>query len=270
MLFRSELISDPAFPKPYPLRSFAVRTPFRRLTQPYFLVMPSDNPEIQGISSFMPGIDLFLGQDFFMNRSWTFDYARQEIWVNTPLTKSEPAGDHTQTLGFKKNSRGDKLFGHPSMTIEVDGETIPVLFDTGATICLSEEGKLLLGTDQMTIGGSFIANSIMKRWRERHPDWKYYPGADVYSETGDLIEVPSLKIGGHDVGPALFAAARPVMEKSPAPMIAPIPSDVRLKAPRVLLRLCSVSWASSVMADRGFFAKCLFGIRGEVCVQRNV
>lgn len=201
----SDLISDTNLPKPYPLRLVALRTPFRRVIEPYFLVLPSEDPELQMISSFMPDFDVFLAQDFFMNRSWTLDYPQQEIWLNTPLLASEVSQDNVQKLGFKKNARGDKLFGHPSLTLEVDGEKIDVLFDTGATICLTEEGQRQLKTDKKTLGGSFIAASVFQRWREKHPEWKYCEGADVY---GDLIEVPRLKIGGHEVGPAWFAERR--------------------------------------------------------------
>lgn len=201
----SDLISDPGLPKPYPLRALPLRRPLQRVTQPYFLVLPSDDPEIQMISSFMPDLDVFLAQDFFMNRSWTFDYLQQEIWLNTPLPASDVPRENVQKLGLKKNARGDKLFGHPSLTIEVDGQTIDVLFDTGATICLTEEGQRQLETDKKTLGGSFIAASVFKRWREKHPEWRFCAGADVY---GDLIEVPRLKIGGHEVGPAWFAERR--------------------------------------------------------------
>jgi|GEM_PF-5504940 len=40
-------------------------------------------------------------------------------------------------------------------------------------------------------------------------------------------------------GPALWAAAPPVMEKSPAPIIAPMPSATKLGAPNVRFKLCS-------------------------------
>jgi hypothetical protein len=60
-----------------------------------------------------------------------------------------------------------------------------------------------MNTEKKTIGGSFIAISIFNRWREKHPEWKYYPKADM---AGDLIVVPIVNIGGYEVGPVLFAS----------------------------------------------------------------
>ena len=40
-------------------------------------------------------------------------------------------------------------------------------------------------------------------------------------------------------GPALFAAAEPVIENNPAPMIAPIPSKTNALAPSVFAKPCS-------------------------------
>jgi hypothetical protein len=145
--------------------------------------------------------DMFLGQNFFMGKAWTFDYPNEQVWVNTPLTHA-PDSAGGQSLGFKKDATGRPIFGHPSMTIEVDGEVIDVLFDTGATIILSEGGKKAFGTAKKTIGGSFIAASLFDKWRSKHPTWKVYPGADARR---DVIEVPEIKVSGQTAGPVLFA-----------------------------------------------------------------
>ena len=88
------------------------------------------------------------------------------------------------------------------MVIEINGEVIDVLFDTGATIILSDSGKKQMNTDALTIGGSFIAASIFDKWRKEHPEWKYFKEAD---KNGDVIKVPIVKIGGIEVGPVLFS-----------------------------------------------------------------
>jgi hypothetical protein len=196
-LLYDDLIKDNTLPHPAKLSQLILRRPFARVDQPFFIVPPDDD-ELKAIRKAM-AFDVFLGQGFFMGKAWTIDYPNRQIWVNTPLIAGT-AG--TQKLGFKKNSIGEKINGHPRMYIIVDGELIEVLFDTGASITLTEEGKQALNNTHNTIGGSFIAATIFDNWRKRHPEWKYYPKADM---GGDLIEVPKVTIGGLEVGPALFA-----------------------------------------------------------------
>jgi hypothetical protein len=152
-----------------------------------------------------PDMEAFLGQDFFMEKSWTFDYPNQQVWVHTPLGESQRELPNVQPLGFRKNDHGETVFGHPSMVISVDGEPIDVLFDTGATSILTETGREQLQTGALSVGSSFIAASVFDRWRADHPDWKYFPQAEM---GGDMIEVPLVNVGGFEVGPALFARRR--------------------------------------------------------------
>ncbi len=198
----SDLVLDDNFPQPYPVRSFVVRTPFERVAQPHLIVPPMDE-ELKFMIKSMPDMDVFLGQGFFMGKSWTIDYIQQKIWVNTPLTESDKSNPHVQHIGFMKNNAGENIFGHGSMFIEVNGEKIDVLFDTGASIILSDEGRKLMNTKRKVLGGSFIAASVFNKWHKEHPDWKYYPRADMKN---DIIEVPLVNIGGHEVGPVLFAS----------------------------------------------------------------
>jgi len=203
MLLKYISFSDVApamgFLAPQPLRKFALRHPFNRVSAP-FLLIPPDDEELKEAAKLMH-FDLFLGQNFFMGHSWTFDYPGAIVWTNTPLTTSTPG---VQRIGFKKNAAGEKMFGHPSLVIEVDGEMIEVLFDTGASIIVSDSGRTEMGIapTTKTIGGSFIAASVFDKWRSLHPDWKCYPHADNHE---DIIEVPEVKIGTETVGPVKFA-----------------------------------------------------------------
>ncbi|MBT31090.1 MAG: hypothetical protein CMO01_15650 [Thalassobius sp.] len=197
----SDLVENSSFPKPDFPRNFIIRHPFSRVTEPHLFIPPMDD-EIKVIRENMPEMEMFLGQNFFMGKAWTIDYINEQIWVNTPLSKTEYVKPNVQKIGFKKNSHNESIYGHPSMYVEIDGEVIDVLFDTGATIILTEDGKKDLNTDKNTIGGSFIAASIFDKWRTAHPDWKYYPHADM---SKDVIEVPQVKVGTFEVGPVLFA-----------------------------------------------------------------
>ncbi len=197
----NDLVVDYSFPKPFPLRKRILRNPINMVKSPYLLIPPLDK-ELKMAIDAQPEIGVFLGQDFFMNKSWTIDYIKKNIWVNTPLNKTEIELANVQRIGFKKNKNQENIFGHPSMIIVVDGDTIDVLFDTGATSILTEKGKKYFETTKKTLGSSFIAASIFQKWRDKHPEWKYYPKAELL---GDMIEVPKIKIGGHEVGPVLFS-----------------------------------------------------------------
>ena len=146
--------------------------------------------------------DIFLGQHFFMGKAWTIDYIHQKLWVNTPIDKNQAQNLNIQSLGFKKNEKGNKLFGHPSMKVVIDGDTLDMLFDSGASFILSDTGKMQMNTSNSSMAGSFIAKSIYTKWLSRHPGWKVYKNADMNT---DIIEVPSVNLGSYSVGPVLFS-----------------------------------------------------------------
>ena len=156
-----ELVADPNFPKPYPLSNLVLRGPFQRITRPYLLIPPMEE-EVELMTEVQPEMEAFLGQGFFMTRAWTFDYPNKQIWINTTLKASQVNDPNVQKIGFKKDENNVKIFGHPSMTIEVEGQPLDVLFDTGATMILTDAGREQMGMTKKTIGGSFIAASIFQ------------------------------------------------------------------------------------------------------------
>jgi hypothetical protein len=200
ILFK-DMVGTNNFPSPYPMRNFVIRRLFRRVKDPILFIPPMDD-EMKFLIEFMPEMEVFLGQNFFMGKAWTFDYPGQTITLNTPLDETKLTNPNVQKIGLKKNSNNESIFGHASMTIEINGERIDVLFDTGASLTFSDEGREDFNTNEKTIGGSFIAASIFDRWQKEHPDWKVYPKADM---NNDVIEVPIVKIGNNEVGPVLFS-----------------------------------------------------------------
>jgi hypothetical protein len=153
--------------------------------QPYiktpFFQTPADDRENTIFNTYVP-MDAFLGQFFFIDHAWTFDYLSGKVFINTPLSAGE---GNTQKIGFKKDRAGNKIFGHPSMRIAVDGEVIDVLFDTGASILLSKNTQAALQSTSKSIGGSFIEKG---------------------EATGaDMIQVPQVTIGTTTAGPVWFA-----------------------------------------------------------------
>ena len=146
--------------------------------------------------------DAFLGQHFFMGKAWTFDYPNQKIWVNTPIDRNNPANKNVQVAGFKKDAQGNKLFGHPSMKVIIDGDTLDMLFDTGASFILTDSARAQLNSLKTSLAGSFIARSVYNKWISNHPLWKIYKNADMNT---NIIEVPTITIGEYTVGPVLFS-----------------------------------------------------------------
>ncbi|WP_421805055.1 hypothetical protein [Flagellimonas sp.] len=197
----NDMVNIEKFPSPSPIPNFILRKPFVRVQESYLVIPPLTHDLQQKIDK-MPMLDAFLGQGFFMGRAWTFDYPKQEVWVNTPIKSTDSIKPNVLSLGFKKNTHGVAVYGHPRMQIEIEGEEIEVLFDTGASFVLSDKGKDYFNTEKNTLAGSFIAASIFDQWRIDHPDWKYYPESDG---SQGIIEVPVVKIAGHEVGPVLFS-----------------------------------------------------------------
>lgn len=181
---------------PYP----QINSYYKSFITSSFFEIPESSPETDYFSKHVPH-DAFLGQFFFMNQSWTFDYLTGKVFINTPLSNNTTF-ENVQTLGFKKDKQGNKRFGHPSMKIMVSEQTIDVLLDTGATLLLSENSKSEFN-NKKAVGGSFIAKSIFDKWHTQHPDWRIIEKGEI---TGaDLIEVPQVKVGNLVAGPVWFA-----------------------------------------------------------------
>lgn len=149
--------------------------------------------------------DGMLGQAWFKDRVWTFDYPGRRLWLRAPgdLPPHDPA--HAVALGFPMSGSGQRKGNFPRIQIKVDGETIDLLFDTGATVHLSDAALLALHDGHPAVRAtSFIVRSIFERWRQRHPDWRVIERADELAGGEPLIEVPTIEVAGFTVGPVWF------------------------------------------------------------------
>ncbi len=149
--------------------------------------------------------DGMLGQDWFMDRTWTFDYPGQTLWWRAPgdLPAHEPA--HRVTLGFQTDKAGKRMTSFPRIQARIDGAVIDLLFDTGATITLSDAAAAALkdgGPRQRAT--SFISKTTFEGWRRRHPDWRVIDKADEGVGGEPIIEVPAVEVAGFTVGPVWF------------------------------------------------------------------
>lgn len=149
-------------------------------------------------------LDGMLGQAWFANRVWTFDYLTGKMIYHT---RWESEIDHTGQrvqLGFQEDSSKSRMNHFPRIQAVIDGEIIDFLFDTGATLILSNKGIKDLNKDGSPfIGTSFITQSMFKKWITRHPNWRVIEHAE-YNTGLPIIEVPEVMIAGFTVGPVWF------------------------------------------------------------------
>jgi hypothetical protein len=144
-----------------------------------------------------------LGQQWFDGRVWTFDYPREKLILHaSPATVPRDAA-HTVPLGFRRDSSGRATNGFPRIRIAVDGDSLDMLFDTGATARVPDSVVAKLGGPRGERATSFITTQVFDRWRARHPEWRVVPNADAVPGMA-AIEVPRVSIAGFEVGPVWF------------------------------------------------------------------
>lgn len=147
--------------------------------------------------------DGVIGANWFGERRWEFDYPHRRLRLLAAGELPRSAPEHRVALGFQKDKKGEPTTYFPRIPVRIDGETLQMLFDTGATVMLSEPAVRTLGGGPKVRAGSFIAKTVLERWRKRHPDWRVIENADHGQLR--LIEVPELEIGGYTVGPVWFS-----------------------------------------------------------------
>ena len=160
-------------------------------------------------SRFIAGGDGFLGGRWFADGVWDFDYLQQRL---VKLERPAPAKSAVPVpLGFQSNAQGERTTHFPSLAVEVDGEVLDLLFDTGATATLTDRSGPVFGLPAGThVGTSFIEQEKFDRWVQRHPDWRVLEQADDKGgQRRRMIEVPQIVIGGHRAGPVWFAEQPP-------------------------------------------------------------
>lgn len=149
-----------------------------------------------------------LGAGYLPGRVWTFDYPAQRLSLDGNDWRPAPDA-HRTLLGFPHDARGKPDSGFPRIAIDVDGQPLDMLLDTGATAHPTEEGKRISGTPTVNGYGvtSYITTSMLDRWHKAHPDWRVIDkGDDLFGpdHATRMIEVPKVGIAGWSVGPVWF------------------------------------------------------------------
>lgn len=158
------------------------------------LIVSAPPPPLEG--------DGMLGRLWFANRSWRIDYVRGAAWWRDG-SAGLAGGPGTTALGFQADSTGARTTHFPRVMAVIDGDSLPLLFDTGAHVATTAASRRALRTDGPTHATSFIADSIFGRWRRTHPDWQVVDSADARGGAA-MILVPSVRLAGVDLGPAWF------------------------------------------------------------------
>lgn len=155
-------------------------------------------------AKFLGDADGMLGQAWFAERVWTFDYAARQLILHEGSPPINPPSARTVSLGFKTGSSGKRERNFPRIELEVDSKKLEMLFDTGATTFLSDEALKKVGdNDPAERATSFITKSVFESWRSAHPDWPVIEKAET--TTGEaMILVPQVTIAGFSAGPIWF------------------------------------------------------------------
>lgn len=146
--------------------------------------------------------DGLLGQAWFADRIWALDYRQHTL----RLLPSPPPLDarHTVALGFQTDSLGNRAASFPRIRVAIDGDSLDLLFDTGAMVQLTHNAKRALRVDADIVGASFITTEVFTRWRTRHPDWQTVESADSMARGMAMIRVPAISVAGYQIGPVWF------------------------------------------------------------------
>jgi hypothetical protein len=148
----------------------------------------------------MENADGQLGHKWFAGRVWVSDYPKHQLSYFETSPPARPFDLHTIPMTLK-NPMAQNF---PRIQVNVAGDTVDMLLDTGATSEFSPAAIAVMGDGPPIRASAFVATRLWDRWRKAHPDWRILSGAEVPSRA-DVIEVPTVNIAGYDVGPIWFA-----------------------------------------------------------------
>lgn len=145
-----------------------------------------------------------LGQEWFAGRMWTFDYPRGQLLLHTPGDTLPRDPEHTVRLGFQNDTGAVHGLNFPRIRVAIDGDSLDLLFDTGATTVLTDSALRIVDDGHAAERAtSFITQSVFERWRAKHSDWRVIEHAEA--GTGlPMIQVPHVAVAGYTAGPVWF------------------------------------------------------------------
>ncbi|MEO8812394.1 MAG: hypothetical protein ABI376_05720 [Caulobacteraceae bacterium] len=157
-------------------------------------------PEVIPMTGWPPIGDGILGRQWFAGHTWTWDYAHRQL-ILRPAHWRPPALATPLEVAFKTDADGKRAVDFARVTVRIDGEDLPVLFDTGATTILTPQALRSLSDGRPALRStSMMAHGVIEGWRRRHPDWRVIEDAQVGTHAL-MILVPSVEIAGRRTGP---------------------------------------------------------------------
>lgn len=169
--------------------------------------IPSDNPiavvaKVAEIPGWPEQGDGILGQAWFAGHVWTWDYPRHRLTLRPDRWR--PVGTARRVpIGFK-SAGGNRELNFPRIVVQVDGQPLSLLLDTGAETLLTPRALAAIHDGEPAFRAtSMIAQSVFERWETAHPDWRVIEDAQFVTRSR-MIEVPSVQIAGITVGPVWF------------------------------------------------------------------
>lgn len=146
-----------------------------------------------------------LGAGWFGDRIWTFDYPGRRLLLHDTRPGSIASPNHRANLFFTTDSLGKRTDNTPYLDVVIDGDTLVMLIDTGATIWLSPEALAQLSDGKPSERPTcHVSSWIAADWQRRHPDWRVIEHADLWNDM-TIIEVPGVAIAGYQLGPVWFS-----------------------------------------------------------------
>lgn len=98
------------------------------------------------------GRDGFLGGRWFADSVWEFDYGAGTLHRLVDFVPSGVCGEPVP-LGFQTNAAGERTMHFPSIDVMIDGEVLPMLFDSGATLTTTDASAPTFGVEPGTKAG---------------------------------------------------------------------------------------------------------------------
>lgn len=149
--------------------------------------------------------DGMFGARWFDEHTFTFDYPARKLVLRPKGSLPKVAPEHAIPVAFPRGNNGAVVSPYGRIQMIVDGETIDMLVDTGATATLTEAALQALGGAGQQRATGFITDTMFQRWRKAHPTWRVIEKADHVGKLDTaMIEVQALTVGGYTVGPAWF------------------------------------------------------------------
>lgn len=149
--------------------------------------------------------DGLLGAQWFADRCWEFDYPGRSLRLLECGSLPDVAAEHRVPLHFQVDETGKHTTAFPRITVEIDGEPLDLLFDTGATSTFTEAALAQIADGESAVRAvGFITRTVAVRWRERRPEWRWIDTGEQGTGMA-LVQVDNVRIAGHDSGPSWFA-----------------------------------------------------------------